>query len=185
MATTCSAPSSPGPPRDAAIQSGSTARSAARLIQPTAASRSVTACSTRLVAFNRKPFAGERHLARLAAHAEAIGIALDLAAVRAGWAAVIGAARSEHVILRTTVTRGVTTRGLWPKAPVGAPTIVVSATPWSSGLVGRAGRIDRQRDCPQCRLSRFTAEGAGLPRQHPCGARGCATRRRRRSSPER
>lgn len=88
------------------------------------------------VAFNRKPFAGERHLARLAAHAEAIGIALDLAAVRAGWAAVIGAARSEHVILRTTVTRGVTTRGLWPKAPVGAPTIVVSATPWSSGLLG-------------------------------------------------
>jgi branched-chain amino acid aminotransferase len=93
------------------------------------------------VAFNRKSFAGERHLQRLASHATAIGIALDLATVRAGWSAVIDAAKSEHVILRTTVTRGIAARGLWPKTAGGSPTIAVSATPWSTNLVGKPVRL--------------------------------------------
>jgi branched-chain amino acid aminotransferase len=93
-----------------------------------------------LVAFNRKPFAGERHLARLADHATAIGIALDPAKARAGWTAVLAEAKSDHVILRTTVTRGVTGRGLWPKT-VPEPTIVVSATPWNKELVARPVRL--------------------------------------------
>ena len=50
-----------------------------------------------LVAFNRMPFAGERHLARLASHAAAIGIALDLAAV------------SRRVGLRSSARRGANT----------------------------------------------------------------------------
>jgi branched-chain amino acid aminotransferase len=93
-----------------------------------------------LVAFNRKPFAGDRHLARLADHAAAIGIALDTSVIRAGWSAVLGEAKSAHIILRTTVTRGITGRGLWPKtAP--SPTIVVSATPWNEDLVARPVRL--------------------------------------------
>ena len=100
---------------DAAIRSGSTARSPARSIRPTAGCTLGDGVFDTLVSFRRMPFAAERHLARLVAHAEAIGIALDPAAVRAGWDAVIGEAKSEHVILRTTVTRGVTARGLWPK----------------------------------------------------------------------
>jgi branched-chain amino acid aminotransferase len=93
-----------------------------------------------LVAFNRKPFAGDRHLARLTDHATAIGIALDTASVRAGWSAALAEQKSDHVILRTTVTRGVTGRGLWPKgAP--APTIVVSGTAWNRELVARPVRL--------------------------------------------
>ena len=93
-----------------------------------------------LVAFNRKPFAGDRHLARLIEHTDAIGIALDPKAVRAGWSAVLGEAASEHVIVRTTVTRGVTGRGLWPKATP-ALTVLVSATPWNKDLVARPFRL--------------------------------------------
>jgi branched-chain amino acid aminotransferase len=93
-----------------------------------------------LVAFNRRPFAGERHQARLVAHAAEIGIALDAEKIREGWSAVIGEAKGEHLILRTTVTRGVTARGLWP-ASAPDPTIVVAATPWSPSVVGRPVRL--------------------------------------------
>jgi len=89
-----------------------------------------------LVAFNRKPFAGDLHLARLTDQAAAIGITLDAERVRDGWNAALSAAETEHVILRTTVTRGVAARGLWPNAPT-RPTIVVAATPWRRELVGR------------------------------------------------
>lgn len=93
-----------------------------------------------LVAFNRKPFAGDRHMARLIEHTGAIGIALDANMVRSGWDAVLGAAKGEHIILRTTVTRGVTARGLWT-ASQAEPTIIVSATPWSGSAMGRPVRL--------------------------------------------
>ena len=61
-----------------------------------------------LTAFNRIPFAGERHLQRLASQAAAIGIALDPdARPRRLGRACCRQAEAEHVILRTTVTRGV------------------------------------------------------------------------------
>ncbi|MGH6924013.1 MAG: aminotransferase class IV [Propylenella sp.] len=109
-----------------------------------------------LVAFRGVSFAGGRHLERLTAHAAAIGIALDPERVRAGWSAVLGAAAAEHSIVRTTVTRGVTGRGLWPAASP-APTIVVSATPWSADLVARPMRlvvssIRRNAESPASRL---------------------------------
>ena len=109
-----------------------------------------------LVAFNRKPFAGERHLARLAAHAAEIGISLDAAKVRAGWSAVLAEAKAEHLILRTTVTRGVTARGLWPATAVD-PTVVVAATPWNASVVGRpvqlfVSAIARNAGSPTSRL---------------------------------
>jgi branched-chain amino acid aminotransferase len=109
-----------------------------------------------LVAFRGVPFAGARHLERLIAHAAAIGIALDPDRVRAGWSAVLDAAETEHSIVRTTVTRGVTGRGLWP-ASQPAPTIVVSATPWSADIVSRPVRlatstIRRNAESPTSRL---------------------------------
>jgi len=53
---------------------------------------------------------------------------------------VLGEAKSEHVVLRTTITRGVTGRGLWPKtAP--DPTIPRSATPWNKDLFARPVRL--------------------------------------------
>lgn len=93
-----------------------------------------------LVAFNRIPFAGARHLERLSAHAEAIGIPLEPDRVRDGWAAVLERAASEHLIVRTTVTRGRTGRGLWPAKPP-RPTLIVSATSWNPGLLGRPVRL--------------------------------------------
>ena len=99
-----------------------------------------------LTAFNGIPFEGERHLARLVAHANAIGIELDPASVKTGWDSVLGKSGSPAgsraaspaepraafpaAVLRTTVSRGVATRGLWPSATTG-PTILVTASPWS------------------------------------------------------
>lgn len=93
-----------------------------------------------LVAFHRIPYAGARHLERLSAHAEAIGIPLEPDRVRDGWAAVLERAASEHLIVRTTVTRGRTGRGLWPAKPP-RPTLIVSATSWNPGLLGRPVRL--------------------------------------------
>jgi branched-chain amino acid aminotransferase len=83
-----------------------------------------------LTAFNNVPFEGERHLARLVAHATAIGIELNPASVQTGWQSVLGQSAFPAAVLRTTVSRGVATRGLWPSATTG-PTIVVTASPWS------------------------------------------------------
>jgi branched-chain amino acid aminotransferase len=93
-----------------------------------------------LTAFRRMPFAGDRHLGRLVSQAASIGIALDAGVVRAGWDAILRRAETEHVILRTTVTRGVTGRGLWP-ASARQPTVIVSATPWSAALLGQPMRL--------------------------------------------
>jgi branched-chain amino acid aminotransferase len=90
-----------------------------------------------LVAFNRIPFAGEDHLERLTRHAATIGIAFEIEAVRQGWRHVLEHAVTDQQILRTTISRGKTARGLWP-ASQPAPTIVVSATPWDPRLLGTA-----------------------------------------------
>lgn len=97
-----------------------------------------------LVAFGRTPFARARHLERLTAQAGAIGIPLDPRRVEEGWAAILARAAAEpsaeHLILRTTVTRGRTERGLWPLAR-SEPTVMVSAAPWSVTLMGRPVRL--------------------------------------------
>lgn len=93
-----------------------------------------------LTAFNRIPFAGDRHLQRLTGQAAAIGIPLDAARVREGWNAVLGRGEAGNLILRTTVTRGIAARGLWPlTAP--QTTIAVSAAPWSPDLLGKDVRL--------------------------------------------
>lgn len=93
-----------------------------------------------LVAFRRIPFAGDLHLARLTSQAGSIGIAIDPSSVCAGWDAVLASFEAEHAILRTTVTRGASGRGLWPATPP-APTIMVSATHWDASLVSRPARL--------------------------------------------
>lgn len=93
-----------------------------------------------LVAFKKIPFAGNLHLARLVTQAAAIGISVDAEKVRAGWKDGIEAASAEHLILRTSVTRGVTGRGLWPDATP-TPTVIVSATAWSESLLGQQVRL--------------------------------------------
>ena len=93
-----------------------------------------------LVAFRRIPFAADRHLARLIGQAGAIGIPVEPARIRAGWDALLGRAEAEHVIVRTTVTRGVSGRALWPDSP-SSPTVIVSALPWNAELFARPARV--------------------------------------------
>jgi branched-chain amino acid aminotransferase len=109
-----------------------------------------------LVALRRIPFAGEEHLQRLGSHAAAIGLTLDAGAVRDGWTSVLSRADDEHLVLRTTVTRGMTERGLWPRSQ-GRPTIVVSASPWHPRLLRRdialiVSSIPRNAGSPSSRL---------------------------------
>ncbi len=109
-----------------------------------------------LTAFRRVPFAGDRHLARLVSHAAAIGIDINPDEVREGWDAVLKEAAEEHLIVRTTVTRGETGRGLWP-AQESEPTVIVSATPWSRDVVARpvslvTGTVVRNAGSPASRL---------------------------------
>ena len=92
-----------------------------------------------LTAFNRTPFAGAEHLARLVGQAASIGISIDADTIRKGWDAML-ARGGESVILRTTVTRGVSGRGLWP-ATQPTPTIAVSAAPWDRAVLGKEVRL--------------------------------------------
>lgn len=82
-------------------------------------------------------FARGRHVERLLAACDAIGIAVERAGIEAAIEAALTPAPS---ILRTTVTRGTAARGLWP-ASVGAPTVVVTAAPWSPALLGQKVRL--------------------------------------------
>lgn len=82
-------------------------------------------------------FARARHVGRLVAAAQRIGIGLEAAAVEA---ALDAALTAEPTILRTTVTRGTAARGLWPTS-AGAPTVVVTRAPWSPALLGQPARL--------------------------------------------
>lgn len=81
-------------------------------------------------------FARERHVSRLEAMAGAIGIG-EPASLRSGIEAAIDTVMGpEPAIVRTTVTRGITARGLWP-GQTSAPTILATRAPWSSALLGQ------------------------------------------------
>ena len=90
--------------------------------------------------FKGRPFAAERHRARLVRHAAVIGIDVDPARLEEALAGVLDELGERHAIVRTTVTRGQAARGLWPP-PGNPPTILVTAQPWSPGLVGQPARL--------------------------------------------
>ncbi|MGQ7791730.1 aminotransferase class IV [Faunimonas sp. B44] len=92
------------------------------------------------LALGRTIFAADRHLARLVAHAAAIGIRLDPADVAEAWRAVTAAMTQPHAIVRTTVTRGAAGRGLWP-GPDCRPTLAVTAAAWDATLAGAPLRL--------------------------------------------
>ncbi|TCK28751.1 branched-chain amino acid aminotransferase [Ancylobacter aquaticus] len=82
-------------------------------------------------------FARDRHVARLVAAAQRIGITIEATAIEAAMEAAL---TPSPLILRTTVTRGTAARGLWP-ASSGAPTLIVATTPWSPSLLGQPARL--------------------------------------------
>lgn len=107
-----------------------------------------------LVAFNGMPVEGERHLARLVAQAATIGIAIDAQEIRADWQKSLSA--KDFCILRTTITRGPSERGLWPET-VSEPTRILSVAPWTPALMQGSvslvtGTIRRNEQSPTSRL---------------------------------
>ncbi|MBS7546022.1 aminotransferase class IV [Ancylobacter oerskovii] len=82
-------------------------------------------------------FARERHVARLLAACAGIGIAVPRERVEA---AIDAALSPAPAVLRTTVTRGIAARGLWP-ASVGEPTVVVTTAQWNPALLGQPARL--------------------------------------------
>lgn len=100
--------------------------------------------------------AGAAHRERFCRHAAAIGIALDPIAVAAAQSTLFAEAGSGPLIVRTTVTRGVGVRGLWP-ATVPSPTISVTATPLDPRLIGNPAKlvtssIPRNHQSPTARI---------------------------------
>ena len=89
------------------------------------------------LALNGRVFARGRHVDRLFDAARTLGIAVERARIED---ALDAALTSAPMILRTTLTRGVAARGLWP-ASVGEPTVLVTASPWSATLLGQPARL--------------------------------------------
>lgn len=109
-----------------------------------------------LVAFNGVPVEGERHLARLVGQAAKIAIAVDGAQVRHQWREALAMTPNEASIVRTTLSRGSSDRGLWPETRA-TPTIAVRIAPWSPSLVRGAvslvtGTIRRNEHAPTSQL---------------------------------
>lgn len=106
--------------------------------------------------FKGRPFAEERHRARLIRHAATIGIDVDPSLLKAALDSLLEELGERHAILRTTVTRGQAARGLWPppgtQPSSGSPTILVTAQPWSSSLVGQPARLC-EAELPRNQLS--------------------------------
>lgn len=109
-----------------------------------------------MACFEGRPFAEERHRARLIRHAATIGIDVDPALLKQALESLLEELGERHAILRTTVTRGQAARGLWPlpgsQSPSGPPTILVTAQPWSASLVGQPARLC-EAELPRNQLS--------------------------------
>lgn len=107
-----------------------------------------------LVAFNGIPVEGDRHLARLVGQAAEIGIRVDAEEVRADWQRSLSG--KDFSVLRTTITRGTSERGLWPEMVAG-PTRVLSVAPWTPSLIQGSvslvtSAIRRNEQSPTSRL---------------------------------
>jgi branched-chain amino acid aminotransferase len=88
-----------------------------------------------LAVHHKVPQLLDAHVARLVRHAATILIAADATLIRD---AILNCAASfarTDCIIRTTLTRGVAARGLWPK-DTGAPTLVCHATALDRALIG-------------------------------------------------
>lgn len=87
-----------------------------------------------------QPLAGMAHQERLLRHAAALGIDLPIVRLELAQTAATREAGRNPAILRTTVTRGVAARGLWPTSAV-EPTLLTSLSPFDPGLVGVPARL--------------------------------------------
>ncbi len=75
------------------------------------------------------------HIARLVRHANSIGIVVDPAVIGTAIEKSVRDFNGQDGVLRTTVTRGVAARGLWPDS-VGTPTINCLVSQLDRALIG-------------------------------------------------
>ncbi len=81
------------------------------------------------------------HVERLVRHADIIGITAAPEAVRAAIKSVLAGSEAADLILRTTVSRGVATRGLWPKKDAGDPTIRCQLSILDRIMIGAPAKV--------------------------------------------
>jgi branched-chain amino acid aminotransferase len=82
----------------------------------------------------------EEHRRRLLGAAELIGLPLERAALVSLQDEVLEELGARAGVVRTTVSRGSASRGLWPAAAP-EPTVLVTAEPWPTALIGRPVRL--------------------------------------------
>jgi branched-chain amino acid aminotransferase len=109
-----------------------------------------------LVAARGATPAVERHVARLVAAGDSIGIGIDPALVGSTIASVAEAVAGRPAIIRSTLTRGSAARGLWPTGPT-RPNLFVTAQAWDTALVGQTAtlaiaRVPRNQHSPLARI---------------------------------
>jgi branched-chain amino acid aminotransferase len=93
-----------------------------------------------LAVYHNVPQLLDAHVARLVRHAAMIHITADAARVRQTIFECIAQFLGADCIIRTTLTRGVAARGLWPKE-TGAPTLVCHATALDRALIGAPAAV--------------------------------------------
>ncbi|MDE2445330.1 MAG: aminotransferase class IV [Alphaproteobacteria bacterium] len=97
----------------------------------------------------------DEHLHRLSEACAELGMEVEADIFGLGLARVLQGSKAPHEILRITVTRGVTVRGL--AAPTQAPSLLFSLTPFDPSTFPKSVRlatslIRRNESAPSCRL---------------------------------
>jgi branched-chain amino acid aminotransferase len=93
-----------------------------------------------MVAAGGTAMAANSHLERLVKASASLGIAIERAEIADLVCRFVADLDGRDAIVRTTVTRGEASRGLWPGDST-KPTIVLTGQPWDCGLVGRPARL--------------------------------------------
>jgi branched-chain amino acid aminotransferase len=93
-----------------------------------------------LAVHHKVPQLLDAHVARLLRHAAMIHIAADAARVRQIILECIAQFPGADCIIRTTLTRGVAARGLWPKE-TDAPTLACHATVFDRAIIGAPAAV--------------------------------------------
>jgi branched-chain amino acid aminotransferase len=88
-----------------------------------------------LAVLNKAPLLLNAHVARLVRHAAVIYIEADARRIRETILECVAGFSGQDCIIRTTLTRGVTSRGLWPKE-TSKPTLVCHAAPLDRAIIG-------------------------------------------------
>jgi branched-chain amino acid aminotransferase len=93
-----------------------------------------------LAVHHKVPQLLDAHVARLVRHAAMIHITADALFIRQTILECIAQFLGPDCIIRTTLTRGVAARGLWPKE-TGAPTLVCHATALDRAMIGAPAAV--------------------------------------------